>query len=297
MNVAELAASAVLFLLALLLPALAGPTIAALARVLDAPFPSARVIPPENPSLAILDGVRPLLTPIPPRFMMLAGVTGVRLADIGGVGPASAGVISVSPEAEGGAGGGIDKSTGLGVSFGTSRTGEVIAVVLPLRERVFPRKSGVELALFDVRTGRLDGPLLPADAFPDADIRIAEGCVERFRLGLSAPSSPPGDAVRFPEAFWPPAGNAACAPVCAPGCPWVAPNHGLVSGEMSKSRSLTGGAVLNTRFAGAEFHMCGGRCGDECTDCAWWWLCGEKWVACAPAWGGRFGMVSWAISM
>ena len=265
-----LAPSTVPFLPALLLPALAGPTVAALVRVLVAPFPSDSVIPLEYPSLAILDGVRPLRTPMPPKFMMLAGVTGVRLADIGGADPASSGVISASPGVVGGAGGGIDKSTGLGVSSGTSRTAAVIAVVLPLRERVLPRKRGVELALFDVRVGRLDGPLLPTDAFPDADIRIAEACVERFRLGLSTPSSAPGDAVRLPEAFWPPAANAACALVGAPGCPCVAPNHGLVSGEMSKSRSLTGGAVLNTRFAGAEFHMCGGRCGEECTDCAWW---------------------------
>jgi hypothetical protein len=69
--------------------------------------------------------------PSRPRFMMLAGVTGVSCGRVAGDGGTAA------AESAGGAGGGIDRSTGEGVSPGM--------LMLPLRARV-ERIRGVELA-------------------------------------------------------------------------------------------------------------------------------------------------------
>jgi hypothetical protein len=107
-------------------------------------------------------GARLLLIPRRPRFMMLAGVTGVSWGlGEGGVCAWSFEVFDVDdPEEEddddddddnddgmmgtGGAGGGIERSTGEGVSPGTS------PAVLPFRERV-DRSRGVELVDLEPR--------------------------------------------------------------------------------------------------------------------------------------------------
>ena len=98
-------------------------------------------------------GARLLLMPSRPRFIMLAGVTGVSCGLKFGEGGCP--LLSLSCETfevfevedeeggvelggTGGAGGGIERSTGEGVSPGTS------PAVLPFRERV-ERSSGVEL--------------------------------------------------------------------------------------------------------------------------------------------------------
>jgi hypothetical protein len=89
-------------------------------------------------------GARLLLMPSRPRFIMLAGVTGVSCWIKFGEGEWLRLLLSCKkdegPELEGtgGAGGGIERSTGEGVSPGTSPP------ALPFRERV-ERKSGVEL--------------------------------------------------------------------------------------------------------------------------------------------------------
>jgi hypothetical protein len=97
-------------------------------------------------------GARLLLMPRRPRFMILAGVTGVSWGLKFGEGGMSL-LISCDIFDEdgiarlwgmGGAGGGMERSTGEGVSPGTS------PAVLPLRERL-ERRRGVELVDLDPR--------------------------------------------------------------------------------------------------------------------------------------------------
>ena len=127
----------------------------------------------------------------------------------------------------------MERSTGEGVSPGTS------PAVLPFRERA-ERKRGVELVDLEPRNtfllfcmgtvGRMAG-----------DCFFLEGCVLL--------SSPLEDAWRL---------------LC--GCMdcWCAPSQGLVSGEMSKSRSAGDGRewcmglVWNAMRSGAELEPRGG---------------------------------------
>lgn len=84
-------------------------------------------------------GARLLLTPSRPRFMMLAGVTGVmRVSSCEGTVAISALVGKGGEEfVPGGAGGGMDKSTGEGESFSA-----IVLFRLPLTER----NRGVDVA-------------------------------------------------------------------------------------------------------------------------------------------------------
>lgn len=84
-------------------------------------------------------GARLLLIPNRPRFMMLAGVTGVmRVSSCEGTVELPTGVGKGGEEfVPGGAGGGIDRSTGEGESFSA-----IVLFRLPLTER----KSGVDVA-------------------------------------------------------------------------------------------------------------------------------------------------------
>lgn len=100
-------------------------------------------------------GARLLLIPSRPRFIMLAGVTGVscvlKFGEGGGSRLVSCEVFDVEDDDDdiarlvgmGGAGGGMDRSTGEGVSPGASAK-------LPFRERV-ERRSGVELVDLEPR--------------------------------------------------------------------------------------------------------------------------------------------------
>ena len=267
----------------------------------DATVAERGLLPPRDLPLAVFSCcVCPCpCTPSLPRFMMLAGVTGVISPDPGVgvlseltpaldndtaapppcrkfIGASGCGVV---------AGGGIDRSTGEGVSPGMS------AGLGPPRRpppRVEAGKSGVEFADFVPR--RL-GRLLVAVVLPMMGVML---CGRRFtaacRLRDGRPvvlviSSLPGEAVRR---FVP-------VPVDAAGCTfrggafaddWLAfvlvlvlyaPSHGLVSGDISSKSSSAGegsgyGLVMfwNTIFAGAE-------CGAEGMTC-----CGTKegWCDC-----------------
>lgn len=248
LNVAGLAPSAAALLPFLPPFALAGPTVAALARppaIRSAAAPAAAGI--SSPARSF--GVSPLRKPTPPRFMKLAGVTGLRFIVSCGCAHASVGVISPSLSMPGGAGGGIERSTGLGVSLGTPSA----FVVLPRCPRALLRSSGVELALFEVRPARFGAALL---VLAGAGTRIAGACVERRLVARPSPVCPLGEGPRLPDAPCPPGISVAPCACGAPPC--VAPNQGLVIGEMSRSKLSTGAAEAKTRFAGAEFHMCGG---------------------------------------
>lgn len=122
-------------------------------------------------------GVNPLLKPSLPRFIMLAGVTGV-------ICRSGLGDICIAPFIdddatwlEGGAGGGIDRSTGDGESPSTT-----VLFLLDLEDRI----NGVEFVDLEPRVGFL----MLCDGF---DGRIAGDC--RLRLGFEEPSSPLGEAV------------------------------------------------------------------------------------------------------
>lgn len=126
-------------------------------------------------------GDKPLLRPSRPRFMILAGVTGVSCKS----GRGDIGMLLLSDDDgiwfEGGAGGGIERSTGEGVSPS--------ATVLFFRERV-DRMSGVEVVDLEAR---VDFFMIGAGF----DARIAGDC--RLRAGFDESSSPLRDAVRFCE--------------------------------------------------------------------------------------------------
>ena len=202
-------------------------------------------------------GARLLLMPSRPRFIMLAGVTGVSCGcgcDCGlkfGEGGwllwwlwlwLSCEVFEAEDEDEdvglggtGGAGGGIERSTGEGVSPGTS------PAVLPFRERV-ERRRGVEL---------VDLEPLKTFLFRVGFVgRIAGDCCF-FREGCIPLSSSLDEAWRLLEEL--------CTDC------WCAPSQGLVRGEMSKSRSAgegrawCKGLVRNAMCSGAEVDPRGER--------------------------------------
>lgn len=219
---------------------------------------------PAAADLALLEdaGVNPLFIPRRPRFMILAGVTGVNCIPLL-VLPLSPEVakllllllllllmlllLSGEPDDEGGAGGGMLKSTGDGVSPGTSTPP---AAMLPLLERV-DLNSGVEFVDRD--------PLGIFRAMAGAVGRIAGDCL--LREGFSSPLE---EAVRL----------RALEEVEAVGCWFAAPSQGLVSGETSKSKS-EGAAAEKAMCAGAEVDP---RAGYE----AWWCWCWWAWW-----WGGK----------
>jgi hypothetical protein len=187
-------------------------------------------------------GASPLFIPSPPRFIRLEGVTGVILG-AGSVELVGNEVVTCTFAVGGDAlssdwdagtlGGGIDKSTGEGVSPGMSP--------LPLRPPVrVERRRGVEDADFVLRCVR----------FVEFGVRgtrwEADG---RCRVALVC-SSPCGDAVRLLRRE------------CCEESGLYASIQGL-KGERSKSMSPgegrgIGGVVLNTRLAGAERALCSG---------------------------------------
>jgi len=175
--------------------------------------------PPAFWAFGAAAGVRLLLIPRRPRFIMLAGVTGV----IGDVPSRKLGTAEFGGDGRGtgGAGGGIDKSTGDGES--------VSKIVLFLRVLV-ERRSGVLLALLACLM----------DCLPvDIEATVVGG--PRFRVVRIA-SSALGDAVRLFDGLW----------------VWYASSQGLVKGEMSMSRAggegsgIEGLVCWNTMLAGAE---------------------------------------------
>lgn len=142
-------------------------------------------------------GARLLLTLSRPKFMMLAGVTGVMRTSSGaGKAVVVAGVQVGGEDGRlGGAGGGMARSTG---------DGESVSMAELFRRARVERKSGVEVADLTFRAALIDGTI----------------GVVRFR-GTRAASSPEGEAVRL-------------AGLLLGGCGWAS-SHGLVSGEMSRS--------------------------------------------------------------
>ena len=115
-------------------------------------------------------GARLLLTPSRPKFMMLAGVTGV-MRSCSWVGKANV-VVDTEEDGVGGAGGGMAKSTG---------DGESVSLTELFRRARVERKRGVEVADLTFR-----------------GIFIMAGTIEagRFR-GTRALSSAEGEAVRL----------------------------------------------------------------------------------------------------
>lgn len=157
-------------------------------------------------------GARLLLTPSRPKFMMLAGVTGVmRTSSWAGKADVVVGTEGGEAGFLGGAGGGMARSTG---------DGESVSLTKLFRRARVERKRGVEVA-----------DLAPRGIFIDAGTIW----VGRFR-GTRAGSSPEGEAVRL-------------AGLELGGCGHGS-SHGLVSGEISRSdgEGKDGKAIL----AGAE---------------------------------------------
>jgi hypothetical protein len=197
---------------------------------IDCPCPCPRV-----------GGARLLLIPSRPRFIMLAGVTGVscglKFRDGGRSAVISGEVFEIEIEFDmdedmgvdneggtGGAGGGIDRSTGEGVSPGIS------PAELPFRDRV-DRSSGVEFVDLEPRKTFLDWPAVGLVG------RIAGDCCF-FREGCMPMllSSSLVEAWRLLLLVLMMADEVLLCMDC-----WCAPSHGLVRGDMSKSRSAGDG--------------------------------------------------------
>jgi len=183
------------------------------------------------------EGANPLFIPKRPRFMILAGVTGVNCVPL--VLPVPSELMkwlflivllsAALDDEDGGAGGGILRSTGDGVSPGTSSP----PAMLPLLERVVDLSNGVEFVDLD--------PLGTFLVNEGAVGRIAGDCF--FLEGFSpAPSSPLEEAVRF---FPAPEDDEEPDDFCC-----AAPSQGLVKGETSKSKSEV--AEEKAMCAGAE---------------------------------------------
>ena len=156
----------------------------------EASFPRTTDFPLPSFFTACVGGASPLFMPSPPRFIMLAGVTGVicpaALPDdeiaTGAFTEEDGPLISGWGRDAGGPGGGIDKSTGDGVSPGTS----TLALFLcpPARDE---RSSGVEDADFVPRRTR----------FVEFEVDGTRGVGDGRRRATFACSSSGGDAVRL----------------------------------------------------------------------------------------------------
>ena len=173
---------------------------------------------------SFVTGVSRLLSPSLPRFIILAGVTGVRAC--GEEGKTSCETEEDEGCVGGGAGGGMERSTGEGVSPTGSAAAAAVLLLLSLKYR-----AGVEVADFEIR----DGFFAPVSADTVGE------CF--FEAGLGKMSSLVGDTGRLLLLCWDREG-------VVTDC-WCAPSQGLVSGDRSKSRSA-GRAEGKARLAGAE---------------------------------------------
>lgn len=188
-----------------------------LLAALALPFPSFLVC--STCSCALLGGASAELMPSLPRFMMLAGVTGV-IAEAEAVvldGTVMTGDVSSEPGWDGFVGGGIG-----GSSIGE---GESPAMSMPINGRASPLNSGVELAEREPRIEDCFGwELAPCRiAAWKVDWRLREG------LGTDVSSSPLDEApLRLRPAALPSWSCVVCALELLNG-----PSQGLVNGEMS----------------------------------------------------------------
>lgn len=231
-------------------------------------------------------GAKVLLIPSLPRFMMLAGVTGVMWAggadtDMGDV-TAEAGVGEAEPDgtegpcmdvgADGGncAGGGIGGSSiGEGVSPGMSPG---LGPPPKAPGRAVAGNRGVELAdLVPRRLARLGAAGALEEVRTAGGWRLREG----FVAAADSSSLEEADRRLFPT------GGTSWLLRTLDAAPWAvlyAPSHGLVSGEISPNSSSAGegggrgGLVWKTRLAGAECGVGGIIC--------WGRYSGKGWLDC-----------------
>ena len=226
---------------------------------------------------------------------MLAGVTGVMCSCCTGVG---AGVLSpvvgvllwrkfIGASGCGVAGGGIDRSTGDGVSPGISPGLGPLRLLLlpPLLRPDAAGKSGVELADFVPR--RLDRLLLVIEGM-FWGIRLTAACRLREGRPVVFISSLPGETVRLLVPDEVPCGMPRPVGLTGDWLVLYAPSHGLVSGDISSNSSSAGegsgyGLCMfwKTMFAGAECGAEGMTWGGTKEGCC---CCETLFGFCSAAW-------------